>query len=155
MNKNNLRLGDWVKIPKLVYDAGDGDFSLGYYQITKLEEDEVWTTGLKELGYDEIEPIPLTSEILEQIGFKEDKQLNLSPDYQYHSNSPDFDILINLSSTSDKDMMIECYNHEKKIKASYICAGAGYGNEKYKRELFVHDLQHIIEDAECQKEIML
>ena len=69
MNPEELMLGDWVYIPKLRYDLGDGDCFNGYTRITKLERDEVWTEDFTELSYDEIFPIPLTAKLLTAIGF--------------------------------------------------------------------------------------
>ena len=69
MNRKELMLGDWVQIPKLKYDLGDGDFFNGFTQITKLERFELWTDALNEISYDEIYPIPLTEKIIERLGF--------------------------------------------------------------------------------------
>lgn len=69
--KEELFLGAWVCVPDLIYDYGPDDYNLGYVQITKLEDDEVWTTGLNEIDYSEIDPIPLTPELLDKLGLTE------------------------------------------------------------------------------------
>jgi len=69
--KEELFLGAWVCVPELIYDNGPDDYNLGYVQITKLEDDEVWTTGLTEIDYSEIDPIPLTPELLDKLGLHE------------------------------------------------------------------------------------
>lgn len=71
MTKENLFLGAWVCIPSLAYDNGPNDRDPGYVQITQLDDYELWTTGLNEISYDEIEPIPLTPEILDKLGMTE------------------------------------------------------------------------------------
>ena len=71
VEKDSLFLGAWVCVPELIYDYGDGDYDLGYVQITKLEDNEVWTTGLNEIDYSEIDPIPLTPELLDKLGLTE------------------------------------------------------------------------------------
>lgn len=153
MNKEELRLGDWVCVPALVYDAGDGDFSNGYEKITKLEEYEVWTTGLKEIGYDEIEPIPLTAEILEKNGWEKGGQLNLSPSHQYQDKN--YTIAVNLDITAEKVPYIDVYNHISQTHVSLECEKAGYCGGGYKRSFWVHELQHILVGAGCNKEIQL
>lgn len=70
MKAEELMIGDWVQIPKLKYDLGDGDSFNGFTQITKLEGDELWTDALKEIPYSEILPIPIKDWILEELGFK-------------------------------------------------------------------------------------
>lgn len=71
IQKETLFLGAWVCIPKLIYDYGDGDSCIGYFQVTKLDDYELWTTGLNEIDYSEIEPIPLTPELLDKLGLTE------------------------------------------------------------------------------------
>lgn len=62
--KEELMIGSWVKIPELE----DGDFNNGYTKIKQLGNCDLDTWALSEIGYDEIEPIPLTQELLEKIG---------------------------------------------------------------------------------------
>jgi len=69
--KEELFLGAWVCVPELIYDNGPDDYNLGYVQITKLEDDCVWTTGLNEIDYSEIDPILLTPEIVERYDLAE------------------------------------------------------------------------------------
>lgn len=69
--KEELFLGAWVCIPSLIYDYGDGDSCNGYFQVTKLDDYELWTTGLNEIDYSEVDPIPLTPELLDKLGLTE------------------------------------------------------------------------------------
>lgn len=72
IQKETLFLGAWVCIPELIYDYGDGDSCNGYFQVTKIEDYELWTAGgLDEIGYDRVDPIPLTPEILDKLGMTE------------------------------------------------------------------------------------
>ena len=71
MKSNELMIGDWVQVPCLIdktehYDA--------WCKVRQLRDDDLDVIGFKELKYNEIVPIPLTTEILEKNGFK--RELN-------------------------------------------------------------------------------
>lgn len=71
MKKTELSIGDWVKVPELVYDNGLEDFSNGMYQIRLLGDYDLDVCAYEELGYTEVEPIMITKTILEKLGFME------------------------------------------------------------------------------------
>lgn len=77
MNAKELMIGDWVnyrgkniKVTSL-YDKG-GSNEIGWSDIER-----VWVNGIN------IEPIPLTSEILESNGFMHDDSCNYAQKYVY------------------------------------------------------------------------
>ena len=68
MKANELMIGDWVKTPK------------GSFKVTDIQDNDVIATdynngeGADSLFFsDEIEPIPLTAEILDKNGFNYDE----------------------------------------------------------------------------------
>lgn len=64
LNGKDLMVGNWVK-PKNV-DA--------YFRVGLIGVDSIWNdTDTHEWCYDELEPIPLTAEILSKCGFKKNK----------------------------------------------------------------------------------
>lgn len=79
--KEELMIGSWVRIPELE----DGDFNNGYTKIKQLGNCDLDTWALSEIGYDEIEPIPLTQELLEKIGlgYKNDYGFKCFPETDY------------------------------------------------------------------------
>lgn len=72
LKKEDLMIGSWVKIPKLVYYNSEDDFDNGYTQIKELRTYDLDTYSLKEISYEEIEPIPLTDAIIDKIGLGKD-----------------------------------------------------------------------------------
>ena len=71
MKKTELSIGDWVKVPELVYDNGQEDFSNGMYQVQRLGDYDLDICAYEELGYTEVEPVMITKAILEKFGFVE------------------------------------------------------------------------------------
>ena len=103
MKKSELKLGDWVlaggspiKIDELV----DGIDALTIY------DDE--TNEIENYSYDDLSPIPLTSEILEKNGWKEDDEI-WGIDYtfghlhiEFFSNGKEIEAMV--SVTDDRDV---------------------------------------------------
>lgn len=56
----DLMVGDWVRIKITQHNT----------TVTNIDANSVYTEAAFPIRYDEIEPIPLTSEILEKNGFK-------------------------------------------------------------------------------------
>ena len=112
MRKEDLQLGNWIKIPSIEYFNDEEDYDPGYAEVTSLRKYELDTTSLTEIGYDEIVGIPITEETLEKIGFKKDGYTNLSPDY--FLELPNLTIFINLKPGCDKNGMIWVENKETK-----------------------------------------
>ena len=103
MKKSELKLGDWVlaggspiKIDELV----EGIDALTIY------DDE--TNEIENYSYDDLSPIPLTSEILEKNGWKEDDEI-WGIDYtfghlhiEFFSNGKEIEAMV--SVTDDRDV---------------------------------------------------
>ena len=103
MKKSELKLGDWVlaggspiKIDELV----EGIDALTIY------DDE--TNEIENYSYDDLSPIPLTSEILEKNGWKEDDEI-WGIDYtfghlhiEFFSNGKEIESMV--SVTDDRDV---------------------------------------------------
>lgn len=71
MNKTELSIGDWVKVPRLVYYNSADRFDNGIYQVRRLKEFYLDVYTFDELSYSEVEPIVITKAILEKLGFVE------------------------------------------------------------------------------------
>ena len=139
IKKEELRLGNWVKIPKNAYYYDEEDFDEGYTQVTSLSSYELNTYSLKEISYDEIEGIPLTGEILEKIGFQKDGYTNLSSDYLLEIKD-DFSIAINIKPTCDKHGQIWVENkHTKHVSCLEIPRFS-----MSDKTLYVHQLQNLL-----------
>ena len=119
MKKSELKLGDWVlaggspiKIDELV----EGIDALTIY------DDE--TNEIENYSYDDLSPIPLTEEILEKNGWKEDDEI-WGIDYtfghlhiEFFSNGKEIEAMV--SVTDDRDVC--CLRQIK----------------------YIHELQHIL-----------
>lgn len=66
MKVTELMIGDWVHIPML--DDATENY-VCYSQVRQLYDCDLDCYAFKELKYEEVEPIPLTAEILERNGF--------------------------------------------------------------------------------------
>lgn len=66
MKAKDLMIGDWVQVPCLIDNTENYN---AWCQIKQLRDDDLDVIGFKELSYDEIEPIPLSPEILEKNGW--------------------------------------------------------------------------------------
>ena len=66
MKQTELMIGDWVHIPMLDIDIEN---YVCYSQVRQLHDCDLDCYAFKELKYEEVEPIPLTAEILERNGF--------------------------------------------------------------------------------------
>lgn len=71
MNKSELSIGDWVKVPKLVYDCGLEDFDNGMCKVRRLRYLDLDVYAYEDLDYSEVEPILITNTILSALGFVE------------------------------------------------------------------------------------
>lgn len=138
MNKEELQLGNWIKIPQCEYYHDEDDFDRGYAEITSLNQYELNTTSLKEISYDEVEGIPLTEELLIKIGFKKDGYTNLSPDY--YLELEDKVISINIKSGCDKDVGIWVNNKKTKYSALLEISRTSL----IEKILYVHQLQNLL-----------
>ena len=144
MKKTELSIGDWVKVPELVYDNGLEDFSNGMYQVQRLGDYDLDICAYEELGYTEVEPVMITKAILEKFGFvekesaKEAKEANT---FEYKTN----DLLVIYSTTLGSIDMFKA--KEKLAEPNTILFEAGNVIEfdlSATKILYVHQLQHLL-----------
>lgn len=107
------------------------------------------TNRLTWVRRDLIEPIPLSSEILEMNSFKKDAFTNLSPDYYFDDEN--CSIAINLCSTCSKQKTI--YVENKKSKFSITIEESRTSMDK--KPLYVHQLQQALDLCGIKKAIEL
>lgn len=134
MKTNELMFGDWVRWEQ------DG----GFYQISEISETVDGEPSVCFMGYnymvnlDEIEPVPLTPEILKKNGFK------LKPDGWIWCSLPDFEdksyIFIQFRKGCEEVRLVEL-NFVNKVLA------------KYEQMHYVHELQHALRLCGIEKEI--
>ena len=148
MKKTELSIGDWVKVPELVYDNGLEDFSNGMYQIRRLGEydldvcvyKELGYTEYKKLSYSEVEPIMITKAILEKLGFVEKDSESGSNTFEYRTA----DLLVVYSTTLARVDILKA--KEKIAEPNTIENEAGNMIEfdLSAKILYVHQLQHLL-----------
>ena len=103
MKKSELKLGDWVLVggsPIKIDELVEGIDALTIY------DDE--TNEIENYSYDDLSPIPLTEEILEKNGWKEDDEI-WGIDYtfghlhiEFFSNGKEIEAMV--SVTDDRDV---------------------------------------------------
>ena len=135
----DLMIGDWVynthnRQNERVQEIGSGLVMLDYNDLYE---------------YDEIEPIPITPEILEKNGFKKDAFTNLSPDYYFGDD--EYSICINLNSTCDKSKSIWIEKRSSRFTVSIEESRHSLD----KKPLYVHQLQYALKLCGIKKEIVL
>ena len=148
MKKTELSIGDWVKVPELVYDNGLEDFSNGMYQIRRLGDydldvcvyKELGYTEYKKLSYSEVEPIMITKAILEKLGFVEKDSESGSNTFEYRTA----DLLVVYSTTLARVDILKA--KEKLAEPNTIENEAGNMIEfdLSAKILYVHQLQHLL-----------
>ena len=148
MKKTELSIGDWVKVPELVYDNGLEDFSNGMYQIRRLGDydldvcvyKELGYTEYKKLSYSEVEPIMITKAILEKLGFVDKDSESGSNTFEYRTA----DLLVVYSTTLARVDILKA--KEKIAEPNTIENEAGNMIEfdLSAKILYVHQLQHLL-----------
>lgn len=145
MKTEELMIGDWVKTNpnggKLTCGIKSNIAMVSEIGFSNSDGMYVSFVGINGRYYDnELEPIPLTSEILEKNGFKEDSKTNgiyWRPDCRKFCIVKELDTWYFafriLGKTVDKS-------------SGYICISECN---------YVHKLQHILKDLEIEKEIVL
>ena len=120
MKAEELMIGDWVynthnDQPEQVYEIGSGLVMLAYNDLYE---------------YDEIEPIPLTAELLMQNGFEKDPETGecLLSDYD--------------------DTFEVCWI------GTILTVQSGYGRMELVNCQYVHELQHALRLCGIEKEIV-
>lgn len=146
ITNNELILGDWILMPEKSYHYRKAKV-IGIYKniIDCITPDNIEHT----FSYNDIEPIPITQEILEENGFKYDAFTNLSADFYYEDDS--CSICINLNSTCDKHKSI--FVNNKNLKITVLIEESRQTLQK--KPLFLHELQHILRLLKIEKEIKL
>ena len=146
MEAKELRLRDWV----FLIDIED------YGEVISVSGDETVQTLVGDKTYTRqtihIDPIPLTEEILLKNGFIKDGYTNLSYDYVHFNNGQDkTGIYINLRGTCDKNKEIYVLNRDTGLDAQLVFDRIKTQN----KNLYVHQLQHLLSEVESKKEIEL
>lgn len=129
MKANELMIGDWVHCAKLDYAPEN---YVANMQVKQLHVADLDTYSFKELKYEEIEPIPLTVEILQSNGFT-----------------------IHLSHCGIKWLWIEKQKFELAIdeeNENKITTALGLIDIEIK---YVHELQHALKLCRIDKNIEL
>ena len=145
MKVNELMIGDWVLVNGIpmqiqAIDDVDGEIMAGD-ELYCLIEDRVHSE-------DKIEPIPLTSEILEKNGFKKEVDKNNFESYLYYNFAGDGFIRVILWDGGDGDWSIKIGNYDKFDDNEII----------YKNDfvfLKLHQLQHALKLCGIDKEIVI
>jgi len=130
MNATELMLGDWVLMrgtPVQVRAIGVNTIRFSDMLITEPLEN--------------IEPIPLTPEILEQNGFVPIRQNAVEPYYWQYFDKKDGSI-VNAFRRIYRGLWIECSNATTEASTNKQCE-------------FVHELQHVIKNTEIEMEVVL
>jgi hypothetical protein len=91
---------------------------------------------------DEIEPIPLTSELLEKNGFNRLDQIASIEPYYWFFSDKETEVKIKAFNTIFKGLLVECVNPVNNATT-------------YKQCEFVHEFQHALRLCEIEKEIVL
>lgn len=127
MKATDLMIGDWV-----VYN-GDVEYTDPIrIEGMDIATDMLITSDREDVGFDGVEPIPLTTEILKKNGFVKDEK----DDNMYYWNWGVID---------------DCISYDKetsKVRIFYV-SGLAF----VKIVLYVHELQHALRLCEIQKEI--
>lgn len=148
MNANELMIGDWVKIGNIIAQItqlkkvnNEQQFFSVYYYHTEDKAEEGCCI-------DEIQPIPLTAEILEKNGFRKEVDKNNFESYLYYNFAGDGFIRVILWDGGDGDWSIKIGNYDKFDDNEII----------YKNDfvfLKLHQLQHALRLCGVDKEIVL
>lgn len=146
-------IGDWVQVPCLIDNTENYN---AWCQIRQLRDGDLDVIGFKELSYDEIEPIPLTPEILEKNGFY----------YGYTSNEED--LASNTIAQLSEDDKGWCWDEgDGVIKVIFPNEADGglifLDDQSFDRHfkmvfcetIFLHELQHALRLCRIEKEIIL
>ena len=133
MKPNELMVGDWVHCAKLDYAPEN---YVANMQINQLYVADLDTYSFKELKYDEIEPVPLTGEILKRNGFRNNKLSHDEGDWYYNVNLEEVKGGLWINVVSSRNVL-----HGRKE----FCGLINY----------VHELQHAMKLCGIEKDIEL
>ena len=133
MKANELMIGDWV-----LYN----ETSQQILEISGID-DEVYLETDELVHQSEIQPIPLTPEILEKNGFKNGK-LNVSPQYYLEDNG--VFIGVTLKDIPDKHKGIDIAKGRLFFQLDV---------SRMEEPLYIHQLQHALKLCGINKDILL
>ena len=139
LTSKDLMVGDWVivkGVPTKIYD------------IDKIDGiNREWIAGCEDGGctcYKDIQPIPLTPEILEKNGFTLENKVKHPARYIY-----------NASYSNSVIVDLDCYNNGRGA-VTCILAGVGLVSNSFIRiygeDIYVHELQHALRLCKVDKE---
>ena len=144
MKATELMLGDWVYAKVQVDDTGtEPVFERTPQRVTDLTNsiNGIYVEGTSQFAGAEIEPIPLTTEILEQNGFVPIRQNAGEPYYWQYFDKKDGSI-VNAFRRIYRGLWIECSNATTEASTNKQCE-------------FVHELQHAIKNTEIEMEVVV
>ena len=133
MNKSELSIGDWVKVPKLVYDCGLEDFDNGMCKVRRLRYLDLDVYAYEELDYSEVEPILITNVILNALGFVEKNSPEESNAFVLSTDN----IIVNYST---KLATVDIVKAKDKLTEP----GAEVEFNLSAKILYLHQLQHLL-----------
>ena len=142
MKAEILMINDWVSI-------NDSNFQVKVIKkkgVIKLYENTKWGEHEIEFNSDFLEeslqPIPLTSELLEKNGFNRLDQIASIEPYYWFFFDKETEVKIKAFNTIFKGLLVECVNPVNNATT-------------YKQCEFVHEFQHALRLCEIEKEIVL
>lgn len=140
MNIQDFQIGDYVRIPSLVYYNSEDDYYDGICKITVLSKHEISTDALKDIKLEELEPVLLTPEMLQKINF------------ELYENGPIKTLWTGYGEDNEDDIEVEFDSRDNGIKIKIDIRGYLFRSSEIK---YVHELQHIFKLCNIKKEIKL
>lgn len=140
MNKAELSLRDFVKVPKLVYDNDREDFDNGICQVRRLRDDDLDVYSFEELSYSEVEPIMITKAILEKLGFVEKDAAPGSNTFELRTD----DLLVVYSTTLARVDILKAKEKLAEPNTIEIEFGNMIEFNLSAKVLYLHQLQHLL-----------
>ena len=140
MNKSELSIGDWVKVPKLVYDCGLEDFDNGMCKVRRLRYLDLDVYAYEDLDYSEVEPILITNTILSALGFVEKDPVKEPNTFELRTD----DLLVTYSTTLET---VDILKSKEKIQEPDKIEQVSANKIKFYLSadiLYLHQLQHLL-----------
>ena len=134
MNAKELMIGDWVLVKLTQHPT----------KVTNIDGNSVYTEAVFPLRYDEIEPIPVTPEILEKNGFVTNRHIYSYPYYEYVVK----EIKVRVGFAFPQ-------GNRTSYKEPWVCVDTECVYIEHLPCMFVHQLQHVLRLCGIEKEIEL
>lgn len=142
MKANELTIGDWV------YNTHNRQLE----QVCEIREHMVMLAYNDLYDYDEIEPIPLTPEILARMGFT----IEEVPKYDDTYTEDKYTATIKCVDSRKCEVEIEYKTYWKKLRAFNYDPHNRLGFTSIETQVeYVHELQHIFRVMKVDKELEL